>query len=147
MPRKINFRLLVSFDWNMKFLLPDKSDYVILEVFLSAFFQQVIAIGELLESETNSTTDNQIAVDLQCKHTDKDLGLFEFQFFHQLDFFHRLIYGVARVLAVRLKEGGLLQGCKDCCLFGVFRFGMRIALCVPWQNTILWYAPAGFATN
>lgn len=44
---------LIHFDWAMKCLLKDKSNYVILEGFLSMLLQEDIHICRFLECESN----------------------------------------------------------------------------------------------
>jgi hypothetical protein len=100
-------RPLVSFDWAIKYLLRDKSDYVILEGFLNALFQQEIVIEEILESASNPAAkdDKQIVVDLLCKTKAQELVLIEVQFARQQDFFQRILYSTSKMLAERLKKG------------------------------------------
>lgn len=46
---------LIHFDWAMKRLLRDKSNYVVLEGFLSTLLQEDIHICRFLESESNQS--------------------------------------------------------------------------------------------
>lgn len=130
MSKKAQDRKLVSFDWAIKYLLRDKSDYVILEGFLGALFQQEIQIEEILESETNAEypNDKQIIVDLLCRTKEGELVLIEVQFSRELDFFHRIIYGVSRVLSEQLKKGdGYHKVAKiyaDCLVYFDLGFGL-----------------------
>jgi hypothetical protein len=45
-----------SFDWVIKYMLRDKTNYVIVEGFLSELLKQQIKIQEILESEENKET-------------------------------------------------------------------------------------------
>ena len=44
---------LIRFDWAMKRLLRDKSNYVVLEGFLSTLLEEDVHICKFLESESN----------------------------------------------------------------------------------------------
>ncbi len=43
----------IRFDWAMKRLLRDKSNYVVLEGFLSTLLEEDLRISRFLESESN----------------------------------------------------------------------------------------------
>ena len=62
---------LVRFDWAVKYLLRDKSNFDILEGFLSAVLGEDVEVEELLESESNQEDeeDKQNRVDLLVKNT------------------------------------------------------------------------------
>ena len=49
---------LVRFDWAMKRLLRDKSNYVVLEGFLSTLLGEDLRILRFLESESNQETED-----------------------------------------------------------------------------------------
>jgi hypothetical protein len=50
------FTELVRFDWFMKYMFRDKSDFDVLEGFLSVLLKEDIVILEILESEGNQPT-------------------------------------------------------------------------------------------
>jgi len=107
MTKKYSDRKVVSFDWAIKYALRDKINYQILEGFLSTLLDQPIEVEEILESETNATTedDKQVVVDVLCKTVNKELILIEVQFATQLDFFQRIIFSTSKILSERLKKG------------------------------------------
>ena len=47
----------IRFDWAMKRLLRDKSNYVVLEGFLSTLLEEDLHICRFLESESNQTDE------------------------------------------------------------------------------------------
>ncbi len=49
----------IRFDWMIKRLLRNKSNFVVLEGFLSVLIDRQIKISQLLESESNQENDNQ----------------------------------------------------------------------------------------
>jgi predicted transposase/invertase (TIGR01784 family) len=100
-------RTYVSFDWAIKRLLRKKADFTVLEGFLSVLLKKEVKVESLLESETNreAADDKMVVVDVLCKLNNGDLVIVEVQFFHQADYFHRMLYGVSKVLAEHLKAG------------------------------------------
>ena len=97
----------VLFDWAMKRLLRNKADYVVLEGFLTVLLGEKIRIEKLLESESNKSTmeDKFNRVDLLAENSSGELILVEVQNTRELDYFHRMIYGVSKVITEYLKEG------------------------------------------
>ena len=77
---------LIHFDWAMKRLLRDKSNYVVLEGFLSTLLEEDIRICKFLESESN-----------QADAVDK--LIIEVQNNRELDYFHRMLYGVSKTIS------------------------------------------------
>ncbi|MBN2695682.1 hypothetical protein JXR93_13570, partial [bacterium] len=58
----------LSFDWAIKYILKDKSNFDILEGFLSTLLKTDIKILELLESESNNLDSSKFnRVDLMVK--------------------------------------------------------------------------------
>ncbi len=100
-------RTYVSFDWAIKRLLRKKANFSVLEGFLSVLLKREVVVQDLLESESNreSTNSKMIVVDVLCKIDNGDLVIIEVQFFHQADYFQRILYGVSKVLSEHLKSG------------------------------------------
>ena len=100
-------RTYVSFDWAIKRLLRKKADFSVLEAFLSVLLAKEVKIQDLLESETNRNSANSkmVVVDVLCKIDNGDLVIIEVQFFHQADYFQRILFGVSKVLTEHLKSG------------------------------------------
>ena len=103
----IEKRTYVSFDWAIKRLLRKKADFKVLEGFLSVLLKKEVKVESLLESESNreSANNKMVVVDVLCKLNNGDLVIIEVQFFHQADYFQRMLYGVSKVLAEHLKTG------------------------------------------
>jgi predicted transposase/invertase (TIGR01784 family) len=104
---KNNSRQLISFDWAMKRLLRNKSNFGILEGFLSTLLRQDIELVEILDPETNmsAATEKRVIVDLLCKTTTDALVLIEIQYGAEPDYFQRMLYGVSKIISERLNRG------------------------------------------
>lgn len=92
---------LIYFDWAMKRLLRDKSNYVVLEGFLSTLLQEDIHICRFLESESNqSDASNKFnRADILVEDTKGELMIIEIQNNRELDYFHRMLYGVSKTIS------------------------------------------------
>ena len=97
----------IRFDWAIKRLLRNKANYVVLEGFLSELLQTDIKINTLLESEGNqqSYDDKSNRVDILAETEDSELILIEVQNNSQLDYFHRMLYGVSQLVTEYLEQG------------------------------------------
>ena len=100
-------RQLISFDWAIKHLLRNKENFDILEGFLSELLMTDIVILELLESESNQDKKEEKfnRVDVLAKDSQGALILIEVQYERELDYFHRIAYGGAKLLSNYLKKG------------------------------------------
>ena len=98
---------LVRFDWAIKKLLRNKANFEILEGFLSELLKQEVRIEKILESESNrSSADNkQNRVDLLTEIGSGELVLIELQVEAQYDYFHRMAYGVSKLIADNMDSG------------------------------------------
>ena len=79
---------LIRFDWAMKRLLRDKSNYVVLEGFLSTLLEEDVHICKFLESESNQAdaSDKFNRADILAEDS-------------KGDYFHRILYGVSKTIA------------------------------------------------
>jgi predicted transposase/invertase (TIGR01784 family) len=98
---------LIRFDWAMKRLLRQKSNFVILEGFLSVLLKDDIQIEQILESESNqeSQEDKFNRVDILAQNTKKELIIIEIQNSKELDYFQRMLYGTTKVTTEYLNLG------------------------------------------
>ena len=98
---------LIRFDWAMKRLLRDKANYVIVEGLLTALLDKPIHIKSLLESEGNKeySDDKFNRVDLLAENEHGELVIFEIQNDRELDYFHRMTYGVSKAITEYIKSG------------------------------------------
>ena len=98
---------LIRFDWAMKRLLRDKSNYVVLEGFLSTLLGYDLHICRFLESESNQTDeeDKFKRVDMLVEDTKGELLIVEVQNNRELDYFHRMLYGVSKTISEYINLG------------------------------------------
>ena len=97
----------IRFDWMIKRLLRNKRNHVVLEGFLSVLINRQIKITQVLESEGNQDSDQQKfnRVDLLVEDDKKEKFLIEVQNDHEIDFFHRMAFGAAKIIADYMKIG------------------------------------------
>jgi predicted transposase/invertase (TIGR01784 family) len=98
---------LIRFDWAMKRLLRNKASYTVLEGFLSELLKEDVEIQSILESESNRQLDNDKSnrVDLLVKNSKGELIIIEIQNQSEYDYFHRMAYGVSKVLTEYISIG------------------------------------------
>ena len=98
---------LVHFDWAVKRLLRNKSNFVVLEGFLSVLLNQDIRIVQMLESEGNkdSSIDKFNRVDMLAEDCKGELIIIEVQNNRELDYFHRMLYGASKAVTDYINEG------------------------------------------
>ncbi len=99
-------RELITFDWAIKNILRNKENFDILEGFLSELLYTNITILEILESESNQENkdDKFNRVDILAKDSNDALILIEVQYDRELDYFHRIAYGGAKLLSGYFKK-------------------------------------------
>jgi hypothetical protein len=98
---------LVSFDWAIKKLLRQKSNYAILEGFLSELLGFDVVIKSLLESEANQQDeyDKYNRVDILAEAQNGELLLVEVQNNAEVDFFQRMLFGVSKLITEYINKG------------------------------------------
>ena len=98
---------LIRFDWAIKRLLRNKANFVVLEGFLSELLFDNIKIEKILESESNQETDDDKfnRVDILTQNSKNELIIIEIQSSYEIDYFHRMAYGVSKSLSENLKLG------------------------------------------
>ena len=98
---------LIRFDWAMKRLLRDKSNYVVLEGFLSTLLEDDLHICRFLESESNQQdADDKInRADMLVEDSKGRLLIIEVQNNRELDYFHRMLYGVSKTISEYINLG------------------------------------------
>ena len=97
---------LISFDWAIKRLLRNKANFVVLEGFLSELLFDTIKIEQILESESNQETDDNKfnRVDILTQNSKNELLIIEIQSTYEIDYFHRMAYGVSKSISENLKK-------------------------------------------
>ncbi len=98
---------LIRFDWAIKRLLRNKVNFVVLEGFLSELLFDNIKIEQILESESNQeTTDDKFnRVDILTQNSKNELIIIEIQSSYEIDYFHRMAYGVSKSISENLRLG------------------------------------------
>jgi predicted transposase/invertase (TIGR01784 family) len=98
---------LIRFDWAIKRLLRNKTNFVVLEGFLSELLFDNIQIQEILESEGNQENDEDKfnRVDILTKNSKNELIIIEVQSTYEIDYFHRMAYGVSKSISENLSLG------------------------------------------
>ncbi len=97
----------IKFDWAIKRLLRNKANFDILEGFLSELLMFDVKIQEILESESNKEEENDKfnRVDILVKDSKGDFMLIEVQNEREDDYYHRMLYGQAKLISERLDTG------------------------------------------
>ena len=107
-------RPLISFDWAIKRLLRQKANFGILEGFLSELLKQDVVVKSILESESNK--DNAGSkfnkFDLLCENAKGELLAVELQFYPELDFLQRMLFGTSKLIADYIAEGSAYEEVK-----------------------------------
>ena len=98
---------LIRFDWAMKRLLRNKSNYVVLEGFLSTLLKEDVRIVRFLENEGNQEDSNDKfnRADMLAEDSQGRLLIIEVQNNHELDYFHRMLYGVSKTISEYINLG------------------------------------------
>lgn len=98
---------LIRFDWALKRLLRNKTNFDILEGFLSELLKEDIVISQILESESNKvdTQDKFNRVDILVENSKKELLIIEIQNDTEFDYLQRLIYGTSKVIVENMYKG------------------------------------------
>lgn len=91
----------IRFDWAMKRLLRDKSNYVVLEGFLSTLLEEDLRISRFLESESNQTdeTDKFNRADILVEDSKGRLLIIKIQNYRELYYYHQMLYGAFDILS------------------------------------------------
>ena len=97
----------VRFDWAMKRLLRDKANHAVLEGLMTSLLGERFTIVRFLESEGNQTdeTDKFNRVDMLVENERGELVIIEIQNSRELTYFHRVLYGVSKVITDYIKIG------------------------------------------
>ena len=90
----------IRFDWAMKRLLRNKANYGVLEGLMFSLLNEKFTIKKFLESESNQYSENDKfnRVDILAENEKGELIIFEIQNTRELTYFHRILYGVSKVI-------------------------------------------------
>jgi predicted transposase/invertase (TIGR01784 family) len=116
----------IRFDWAIKRLLRQKSNFVVLEGFLSVLLNDHIKIHRILESEGNKEDcdDKFNRVDLLAENERGELIIVEVQNDRELDYFHRMLYGVSKAITEYICEGSPYQHVKKIYSINIVYFAL-----------------------
>ncbi len=105
---------LVRFDWFMKFMLRDKSNFEILEGFLSELLKEDIKIIEILDSESNQThkKDKFNRVDILVKTANDERVIVEIQNNTEYDYLQRILFGACKTIVENMERGATYDTIK-----------------------------------
>ena len=97
----------IRFDWAVKRLLRQKANFGVLEGFLTVLLGENVKIIEILESESNQQTidDKFNRVDMLAENSKGELVIIEVQNNRELDYFHRMLYGVSKAITEYITKG------------------------------------------
>ena len=97
---------LVRFDWAIKRLLRQKSNFVVLEGLLSTLLGENVIIIRILESEGNKedSEDKFNRIDVLAENSKGELVIIEVQNNRELDYFHRMLYGTRQSPSIFMRE-------------------------------------------
>jgi predicted transposase/invertase (TIGR01784 family) len=93
-------KALIRFDWAMKRLLRQKSNFDILEGFLSELLKEDIKIEQILESESNQELAGRKfnRVDLLALNSKGQLIIVELQANSEKDYFYRILFATSKAI-------------------------------------------------
>ncbi len=117
---------LIRFDWAMKKMLRHKANFGILEGFLSELLRFDVTIESILESESNKQYeyDKYNRVDILVRSQNDELMLVEVQNDSEIDYFHRMIFGVSKLVTEYIKEGEPYGTIKKIYSINIVYFGL-----------------------
>ena len=97
----------IRFDWAMKRLLRNKTNYVVLEGFLSSLLGKKFKIHRFLESESNQEYEYEKnnRAGILAESEDGQFCFIEVQNCHEITYYHRLRYGASKVITEYINLG------------------------------------------
>jgi predicted transposase/invertase (TIGR01784 family) len=97
----------IRFDWAIKRLLRNKADFGAVNGLLSCLFEKQIFITNVLESEGNQEDENDKfnRVDVLVEDENGEKIIIEIQNNYQVDYYHRMLFGVSKVVCDYLEKG------------------------------------------
>jgi len=115
---------LVSFDFAIKYLLRNKSNFVIIEGFLSELLKKDVKIHQFLESESNriSLDDKSNRVDILAELDGKELVIIEIQNKDELDYFYRMLFATSKLLVEHIYKGDVYSKVKKIISINIIYF-------------------------
>ena len=117
---------LIRFDWAIKRLLRNKANFVVLEGFLSELLFDNIKIEQILESESNQETENDKfnRVDILTQNSKNELIIIEIQSTYEIDYFHRMAFGVSKSISENQRIGSKYREIKKVISINIVYFDL-----------------------
>jgi predicted transposase/invertase (TIGR01784 family) len=105
---------LIRFDWAMKRLLRNKANFEVLEGFLTELLKFDVIIDRIGESEGNQSEENDKynRVDIFAHTTEGEIIIIELQVDSEMDYFHRMLYGVSKAIVEYMNLGDAYEKVK-----------------------------------
>ena len=99
--------IYIRFDWAMKRLLRDKSNFQVLEGLLTTLLNEKITIKNLLESESNQEEEFEKynRVDMLAENSKGNLILIEVQNNNEYAYFQRMLFGTSKLVTEYINRG------------------------------------------
>ena len=97
----------IRFDWAMKHMLREKSNFEILEGLISVLLGEDVKIEEILESESNQDNDSDKfnRVDIKVKNSKGHIIIVEVQLTRQLYYLQRILFGTCKAITEHMTLG------------------------------------------
>ena len=97
----------IRFDWAMKHMLREKSNFEILEGLISVLLGEDVKIEEILESESNQDNDSDKfnRVDIKAKNSKGHIIIVEVQLTRQLYYLQRILFGTCKAITEHMTLG------------------------------------------
>ena len=117
---------LIRFDWAIKRLLRNKANFVVLEGFLSELLFDNIKIEQILESESNQQRDDDKfnRVDILTQNSKNELIIIEIQSTYEIDYFHRMAFGVSKSITENHRLGSKYKEIKKVISINIVYFDL-----------------------
>ncbi|WP_305766821.1 Rpn family recombination-promoting nuclease/putative transposase [Candidatus Epulonipiscium viviparus] len=98
---------LIRFDWAIKTVLRNKSNFDILGAFISDLTNLDVQVEEILESESNqdSASDKFNRVDILVKDTQENRYIIEIQNNEEKYYLKRMLYGISKNIVENIRIG------------------------------------------
>ena len=121
-------RVLISFDYALKYLLRNKVNYEVLEGFLSELLRHDVVVKNIGESETNKlhSTDRHNKVDIFVEDETGEILLIELQFTPEMDFLLRMLYGTSKTITEHMRQGSKYMEVKKVYSINIVYFDLGL---------------------
>ena len=116
----------IRFDWAVKRMLRDKTNFAVLEGLITVLTGEQVTIVEILESEGNQerAVDKFNRVDIKAKNERGDIILVEVQLTRQLYYLQRMLYGVSKAITEHIEIGNKYDKVKKVYSINILYFDL-----------------------